>query len=82
MKKIISYVIVWFIALAVIAGALLLFESNLLWKLQEMNLFWLMLEYHALIEIAQLLFKDVRIHKMTVLLLFFCLPPVFTTTRE
>ena len=39
MKKKISYVIVWFIALAVIAGALLLFESNLLWKLQEMNLF-------------------------------------------
>ena len=39
MKKKISYVIVWFIALAFIAGALLLFESNLLWKLQEMNLF-------------------------------------------
>ena len=39
MKKKISYVIVWFIALAVIAGALLMFESNLLWKLQEMNLF-------------------------------------------
>ena len=38
MKKL-NYSIVWFIALAVIAGALLLFESNLLWKLQEMNLF-------------------------------------------
>ena len=55
-------------------------EGYAVLALQEMNLFWLMLEYHALIEIAKLLFKDVRIHKMTILLLFFCLPPVFTTT--
>lgn len=38
MKKF-TYIIVWFVALAVIAGALLLYEGNLLWKLQEMNLF-------------------------------------------
>ena len=55
-------------------------EGYAVLALQEMNLFWLMLEYHALIEIAKLLFKDVRIHKLTVLLLFLCLPPVFTTT--
>lgn len=34
-----SYTIVWILALAVIAGALLIFESHLLWKEQELNLF-------------------------------------------
>ena len=48
--------------------------------LQEMNLFWLMAEYHALIQITRLLFKDERIHKLLMLLLFLCLPPLFTTT--
>ena len=55
-------------------------EGYAVLALQEMNLFWLMAEYHALIEIAKLLFKDVRIHKLLILLLFVCLPPLFTTT--
>jgi len=55
-------------------------EGYAVLALQEMNLFWLMAEYHALIEIAKLLFKDVRIHKLLILLLFVCLPPVFTIT--
>ena len=38
MKKL-TYIILWLVALVVIAGALLLYEGNLLWKLQEMNLF-------------------------------------------
>ena len=48
--------------------------------LQELNLFWLLLEYHALSEITGLLFKNVRIRKMLMLLLFGCLPPVLTVT--
>ena len=38
MKKY-TYIAVWFVALVVIAGALLLYEGNLLWKMQESNLF-------------------------------------------
>ena len=48
--------------------------------LQELNLFWLLLEYHALVEITGLLFRNVRIRKLLMLLLFGCLPPVLTTT--
>ena len=55
-------------------------EGYAVLALQEVNLLWLMLEYHALIEITRLLFKDTRIHKLTMLLLFFCLPPLLTTT--
>lgn len=55
-------------------------EGYAVLALQEMNLFWLMAEYHALIQIAKLLFKDERIHKLTILLLLLCLPPVLTTT--
>ena len=38
MKKL-TYIVLWLSALVVIACALLLYESNLLWKMQEMNLF-------------------------------------------
>ncbi len=38
MKRLL-YVIPWLVALVVIAGAMLIFESELLWKVQEMNLF-------------------------------------------
>ena len=48
--------------------------------LQELNLFWLLVEYHALIEITGLLFKNMRIRKLLILLMFGCLPPVLTTT--
>ncbi len=55
-------------------------EGYAVLALQEINLFWLMAEYHALIEITKLMFKDARIHKLLVLLLFVCLPPVFAIT--
>lgn len=55
-------------------------EGYAVLALQELNLFWLMAEYHALIEITKLMFRDVRIHKLLILLLFVCLPPVFTIT--
>ena len=38
MKKI-SFIAVWLLALAAIACALLVYENDLLWKVQEMNLF-------------------------------------------
>ena len=38
MKKF-SYIAVWLVALVVIAGALLLYEGDLLWKAQQLNLF-------------------------------------------
>ncbi len=38
MKKL-SYIAVWLVALVVIAGALLLYEGDLLWKAQQLNLF-------------------------------------------
>lgn len=47
---------------------------------QEVNLFWLMLQYHALLEITGALFKDERIRKLLIVFLFFCLPPLLTTT--
>ena len=46
--------------------------------LQEVNLLWLLLEYHALIEITGLLFKNERIRRLLILLLFCCLPPILT----
>ena len=55
-------------------------EGYAVLALQEMNLFWLMLEYHALIEITGLLFKDARIRKLLIVLLFFCQPPLLTIT--
>lgn len=54
-------------------------EGYAVLALQELNLCWLLLEYHALIETARLLFKDERIHKLLMLMLFFCLPPLLTT---
>ena len=39
MKKILSYHVLWLVALAAIAVALLWFESDFLWKVQEQNLF-------------------------------------------
>ena len=53
-------------------------EGYAVLALQELNLIWLMLQYHALIEITGLLFKDERIRKLLILLLFFCLPPLLT----
>ena len=54
-------------------------EGYAVLALQELNLFWLLLQYHALIEITGLLFKDERIRKLLLLLLFFCLPPLLTS---
>ena len=53
-------------------------EGYAVLALQELNLFWLILQYHALIEITGLLFKDERIRKLLILLLFFCFPPLLT----
>lgn len=39
MKKKYLPIIIWVIALVTIAGAMLLFENDLLWKVQQMNLF-------------------------------------------
>lgn len=55
-------------------------EGYAVLALQEVNLLWLMAQYHALVEITGLLFKDARIRKMLMLLLFFCLPPMLATT--
>ena len=55
-------------------------EGYAVLALQEINLLWLMLQYHALIEITGLLFKDARIRKILILMLFFCFPPLLTTT--
>ena len=54
-------------------------EGYAVLALQEMNLFWLIAEYHALISITGLLFKDARIRKILMLLLFFCLQPLLMT---
>ncbi len=54
-------------------------EGYAVLALQEMNLFWLLLQYHALIAITGVLFKDARIRKILMLLLFFCFQPLLTT---
>ena len=54
-------------------------EGYAVLALQEMNLFWLLLQYHALIAVTGILFKDARIRKILMLLLFFCLQPLLTT---
>ena len=48
--------------------------------LQEVNLLWLLLAYHALLQSARLLFRRDRTVKLTAVLLFFCLQPVFSVT--
>ena len=48
--------------------------------LQGVNLLWLLLAWHALVEISGLLFHRDRVRKLTVLLLFFCLPPLLSVT--
>jgi len=48
--------------------------------LQGVNLLWLLLAYHALIALSWQLFQSRRIQKLTIVFLFFCLPPVFTCT--
>ena len=53
-------------------------EGYAVLALQELNLLWLLLEYHALLEITALLFKNERIRKLLILLLFACLPPLLT----
>ena len=53
-------------------------EGYAVLAMQELNLFWLLLEYHALIAITGLLFRDDRIRKLLMLLLFFSVPPLLT----
>lgn len=53
-------------------------EGYAVLALQEVNLLWLLLEYHALVEITALLFKNERIRKLLILLLFLCFPPLLT----
>ena len=48
--------------------------------LQELNLLWLLFSLHALIECCGLIFPDPKAKKLTVLLMFFCLPPVLSCT--
>lgn len=48
--------------------------------LQGLNLLWLLLSYHALIQLSWHLFQSRRVQKITTVLLLFCLPPVFTCT--
>ena len=54
-------------------------EGYAVLALQEVNLFWLLLQYHALIAITGVLFKDARIRKILMLLLFFCFQPLLMT---
>ena len=54
-------------------------EGYAVLALQELNLFWLIAQYHALVAVTGVLFKDARIRKILILLLLFCLPPVLTT---
>ncbi len=55
-------------------------EGYAVLALQEVNLFWLLFQIHALVEITGLLFQDQRIRKLLLLLQIFCLPPVLTVT--
>ena len=48
--------------------------------LQGLNVLWLLLSYHALIQLSWQLFQSRRVQKVTTVLLIFCLPPVFTCT--
>ena len=48
--------------------------------LQGVNLLWLLLSYHALVQISGMLFHRERVQKLTVLLLFFCLQPLLSVT--
>ena len=48
--------------------------------LQGLNVLWLLLCYHALIQLSWQLFQSRRVQKLTTVLLMFCLPPVFTCT--
>ena len=54
-------------------------EGYAVLALQEVNLFWLLAEFHALIAVTGLLFKDARIRRLLMLMLFFCLQPILTT---
>ena len=48
--------------------------------LQGVNVLWLLVSYHALIQISWHLFQSRRVQKLSAVLLIFCLPPVFTCT--
>ena len=48
--------------------------------LQEVNLLWMLFAYVSLIRICEYLSNDIRVQKLTVLLLFFCLPPLMSCT--
>lgn len=47
---------------------------------QGINLLWLLIGYHAVIHLCWQLFGSRRIQKLTIVFLFFCLPPVLTCT--
>ncbi len=55
-------------------------EGYAVLALQEVNVLWLMLQYHALLEITGLLFRDQRIKRILIVLMVCCLPPVLTVT--
>ncbi len=48
--------------------------------LQGLNVIWLMLAYHALIQMNWQLFQNRRIQIFTMILMIFCLPPVLSCT--
>ncbi len=48
--------------------------------LQEVNLLWLLLAFHAVLRSVQLLFPGERTARLTALLLFLCFQPVFSVT--
>ena len=48
--------------------------------LQGVNVLWLMLAYHSLIQMNWQLFQNHRIQIFTIILMIFCLPPVLSCT--
>jgi len=48
--------------------------------LQGVNLLWLLLAFHAMIESARLSFRDARVPRLTMLLMFFSLQPILSCT--
>ena len=48
--------------------------------LQEVNLLWLLLTYHALIRSTELLFGDGRVTKLMMLTMFVCFQPLLSVT--
>lgn len=48
--------------------------------LQAVNVLWLLVAYFALLRVTVLLWRDERVHKLTMLLMFFALQPVMSCT--